>query len=807
MAGELTVSERILYHLSAYVKFEDKYESPFDVTQDGISQACSISRAHAAIELKKLRAASIVEERLSHVRRGKSRRKVYFLTMSGKSKASHVVQYVKECGITTMVDASRVSPERSSSRTRSTKRSSPVPVVGAFFGRQKDLEAARNALAQPTLKVLSVKGIAGIGKTTLVAKLVSEFSGQRVFWYTVRSWDGTKSFADALGRFFYDNGGRKLSSYLSSGKLELGELSFLLNEELGENGYTFVFDDVDSSNVLQEFLGMMKHSSGSAKIIVTSEAQPRFYESSEVVAKREVAEIELDGLDKQASLELLKARGLSGSVAEELFETTKGHPLSLEMVTASSPAEARTQVSRFFEEKFYAQLSETEKSLLQYASVFQSPFSSEALPRELKHARKGSMLREVAPGRFELHASLRGFIYTSMTPEERRRWHSLAADHYLRSGELRDRLLHLVRSGRMLEAEMLVARSGDGLLDGGDPEALWKMLKDFEPMKDKYRQSAALTKARAADAVGSHDVAWAILEGIARDGNASPAAEALIEMGRIKSRVGELEAASQLFSQSMERCPDQPLISAKALRGLGIVESKMGNFDRAQELLERSARDAMTGMDSKSMLLAHQELGNMFICRGEYQKAIDHFSKCAAGFGPSQMAVVYLNMGIACASLGRDQDARIDLENAVRLADDTGQPRHKAHALIALAELQVLAGKLELAKEHCFRALEIVTDLGDQAGISAAYANLGLAEKACGNLEDSQEYFEESIAALESKDSLALGTRKMELGIVLKERGKLSMAEAVLSESGKHLRDAHADEMASRVETELRSLH
>ena len=105
MAGELTVSERILFHLSNYVKFEDKYEVPFDITQDGISQSCSISRAHAAIELKKLKASGIIEEKLTHVRRGKARRKTYFLTQAGKARGAKIVQYVKDNGIEPRVDA------------------------------------------------------------------------------------------------------------------------------------------------------------------------------------------------------------------------------------------------------------------------------------------------------------------------------------------------------------------------------------------------------------------------------------------------------------------------------------------------------------------------------------------------------------------------------------------------------------------------------------------------------------------------------------------------------------------------------
>ncbi len=748
----MTVSERILFHLNSYVKFEDKYEVPFDVTQDGISQACSISRAHAAIELKKLKATGVVDEKLSHVRRGKSRRKVYSLTMQGKANAIEIAQYVKDNDITTLVDATKVAAEPVSMKMRPAHKSSPLPHLRAFFGRIRELDAAKEALKSPSIKVLSIRGIAGIGKTTLAAKLMSDTSGQSVFWFSAKPWDTPKLLSESLSKFFAENGSRRLSAYLQSGRFELGELSYLLKEELSENGYIFVFEDADSSEGLVQFLKMFKESCGSAKLLITCEANPGFYESSDVVARKEVVELELGGLDRASALALLGAKGIEGEVANELVRATNGHPLSLEMVTNSSPVEAKHQVTQFFEEKFYSGLGDDEKALLQLSSVYQRPFPTDAIPRELRHSWKGSMLREVAPGRFEIHASLRAFVYESMTKDERRRWHGAAADFYLRANDPRERLFHLVRAGRSLEAEMLVSRMKDEILDEGDVRRLWETLRSLDPSRTKYAPAVNLVKARTATLFGDYNAAEELLARLAGSGDPAAESEALVELGRIRSGQGDLKQAEHFFSDALGHAEDIPGTKARALRGLGVVASKKGDYTKAQELLESSAKEAMSAMDSKGMLMAHLELGNVFIGKGLYQEAVDHFSKCAAGFGPVELANVYMNMGIACEFLGRSDEAIRNLENAVRLADETGQARTKAYALSSLAEVLVKVGRPDAAREQCFAALDILTELKDPPGISAAYANLAAAERETGNVQGAQEYLRESISALEGVD-------------------------------------------------------
>jgi len=777
------------------------------LTQDGISQSCTISRAHAAIELKKLKASGMVEERLSHVRRGKTRRKVYLLTHDGKARASAIHQYVMDNEIDAMVDAAKVSADASPVRGRKAYRSSPLPSLKYFFGRERELDMLGRALHDPNRRLLVVKGISGIGKTTLVVKMLSESSELRIFWYAVKPWDMPRNIADSLGAFFSENGSKRLEAYLASGAFELGEISYLLRETLTENGYIFAFDDADASEEIQEFLRMFRHSGGASKMIVTIETGASLYDKSEVVAKGEVTELELSGLDMVSATELLKARGISNRIGRSLVNMVNGHPLSLEMVTESTPREARYQLSRFFEERFYEGLPTEQKSLLQLASVFQMPFAAEAIPRGLRGVRRGSMLREVVPGKFEIHASIRDFVYGHMTPEERRRWHSIAADYYLRSDNPHERLLHLLKSSRGLEAEMLMARLGEDLLDGCNVLSLWQQLEDYEPSRPRYRPGVMLIQSRLASLLGDYDAAWRILEMVSKEDADGLRAEALIGMGMILSGRGELKEASRLLTDALSQVGDSPQLRAKALRGLGVIEFKMGDHAKAEDLLSRSAQDSLSAMDQKGMLKAHLELGDVLIGRGEHEKAIEHFLKCAAGFGPVDLASAYAKMGDASVHLERVDDARSYLENAVRLSMDTGQPRMRADVLMSLADVLVKSGNKSDAREKCFEALEVFAELEDSLGVSSAYSKLGAIERLSGNLEQSEEYHAESIKALEGTGAQrALAEKKVEFGVFLTERGEHERAAGLLRESIALSESISADDIASRAGAELRKV-
>jgi DNA-binding MarR family transcriptional regulator len=86
----LTVDERVVLHLMDFIPNEEDFEAPEGTTQAGIAKGVGIERKHVPRAVKKLISDELVETRVSHVRGGKQRKKVYFLTFEGKALARRI---------------------------------------------------------------------------------------------------------------------------------------------------------------------------------------------------------------------------------------------------------------------------------------------------------------------------------------------------------------------------------------------------------------------------------------------------------------------------------------------------------------------------------------------------------------------------------------------------------------------------------------------------------------------------------------------------------------------------------------------
>ena len=90
--GRLTTEHRMLIHLYDNILPNNQWEAPVALTQAGISAAVHVQRKHVPRTLKRLEKSQEVSVQNRHVPGAKQRRKVYSLTITGRTRAKLIVE-------------------------------------------------------------------------------------------------------------------------------------------------------------------------------------------------------------------------------------------------------------------------------------------------------------------------------------------------------------------------------------------------------------------------------------------------------------------------------------------------------------------------------------------------------------------------------------------------------------------------------------------------------------------------------------------------------------------------------------------
>jgi tetratricopeptide (TPR) repeat protein len=405
MPSSVTIGERIILHLAQYSKFKEDFDAPIDVSQDGIAEALRISRAHAAIELKKLKESALVEERTAHIRRGNTKRKVYYLNKVGEDKANSL-----------------------------------------------------------------------------------------------------RAYADR------------------------------------------------------------------------------------------------EGIEIKPLLDLKKCQG------PELWESLDAsfHPI------------------------------------LAQACVFRRSFKRSALPET-----SISLLPEDKLGMVDIPDALKASIPTLATKQELKQYHSFAADYWLKEGDNRERLYHLIQSGRVKEAEMMVASKGPALLASPDRD-LSDMLFHIEAPADKYAARIYFAQGEAARGSKQFEKALASAEKLMAMPIDADKRTGTCLMARTLMDKGDLEACIPVYlaARSMTPTPD-PLLECDYAEAL----TRLRRFEEARNGLDKLMAD-IKGMDPEALEHVYYQLGSVLFRSGNGHDSIRYLSKALGLARPGDKSRIYNCMSEAYASIG-----------------------------------------------------------------------------------------------------------------------------------------------------------
>ena len=791
-----TVGERIVVHLSGFLRHLDAYEVPPEMTQDGIGAALGISRAHVALELKRLKAAGKVEERMAHVASARTRRKVYALTPAGQEIARRMREYARTRNVMLItpqgtreatgeeaLETLRENGVREYSgiqrilagsvvdlRPREPPRESPPPRK-PFWGRAPERDRLRTWLRDGPQSVAVIVGVAGIGKSALLAQVL-EGETRPVVLRRLYPHDDAHGILCTLAEFLARQGRRRLKAILGRPAYDPVEAVAILREDLA--GCAVALDDFHACPPAEGLVSSLLERPLPFKLLVSTRVLPAFADRG-VLQEDAILTTPLSGLDDDASRELLAHRrpGLNPEDVARVLHATHGHPLALELFAASGLDAGALQTQRFVLETVLEGLDDVSEEVLRTFAILRRPAKSpEALGAtvaQLRRLLKRAVLQHRDEG-YLLHDLVREFFLARMPEAEARGAHVRAALYWEDRGDVLEAAYHRIEAHDYDAGAALLEERGEAYAESaraGELEACLEKLPAGKRPLRLYAETLVF--------LGRFEEARGLLEGIVRRGTPVERLRARIHLGRIETREGEYAAAQRILATAVREASTigVTVLEGEALRALGGVERRLGNLGGAVDYLSRAT--FLLEDTSRERIRAMTDLGAALIARGDLEGAKEPLEEALrlVKKGSREEAAIENNLAIVLSDEGRPQEAARAFERSAELALGAGEVRFASYALANAADNFLRLEDTQAASACASRALDLASTIRDPVAVSTARANLGLVAARRGEWSRAEEELLASVDLIARLDNpYSLASRCRDIARVYEAQGR-----------------------------------
>jgi predicted ATPase/DNA-binding SARP family transcriptional activator len=243
-----------------------------------------------------------------------------------------------------------------------------------------------------------------------------------------------------------------------------------------------------------------------------------------------------------------------------------------------------------------------------------------------------------------------------------------------------------------------------------------------------------------------------------------------VAIRRFWSIHGHLAEGRESLERTLAASPPEPsALRARALNGVGILAGEQGDFEASRKALEASLEAARAADAPDTISAALTNLGNLAFFRGEldaarelYAEGIDHFASLEDIRG---QALAKENLGLLERTAGDGPKAVRWLTEARDLAREAGVDHEIAAASRSLAAALIEVGETERARKLLDESLALSREIGEPHGVAVCldtYAGLaatvGETERAA-VLFGASDAVRSSIGALRQPDDQILYDR------------------------------------------------
>jgi len=234
----------------------------------------------------------------------------------------------------------------------------------------------------------------------------------------------------------------------------------------------------------------------------------------------------------------------------------------------------------------------------------------------------------------------------------------------------------------------------------------------------------------------------------------------LTHLGLCHFRLGEYRQAVDLLTQALAISRDigDRAGEANALGNLGLCHLNLGEYRQAVDLLTQAlaiSRDIGDRVGEASDL---SNLGSCHYYLGEYRQAMDLYAQALAinrdiGYRLGE-AIDLDALGLCHIRLGEYRQAVDLLTQALVVHRDIGYRMGEANALRNLSGYHQDLGEYRQAVDLLTQALAIALDIGDRAGEADALGNLGRAWLASGDVQQAVTLLDQAVNLADTIDDI-----------------------------------------------------
>jgi predicted ATPase/transcriptional regulator with XRE-family HTH domain len=227
---------------------------------------------------------------------------------------------------------------------------------------------------------------------------------------------------------------------------------------------------------------------------------------------------------------------------------------------------------------------------------------------------------------------------------------------------------------------------------------------------------------------------------------------------------------------------------AKALYGAGSLATEQGDYGQAAMLLEAALGAARSAEETAVAALALTDLGSIARQQGEYARATEYHGEALALRRQSGdrrgIAVSLGNLGLAALYQGQYDRAEELLNEAATAFRDLGDQHSLITTISNLAHAAASRGDYERARGLVDESLAGYRTMDDHQGIADDLVTLGLATQGQGDPARATAHFGEALEhAREIGYRLGEATALYRLGLAALDAGETNQALALLGES------------------------